>query len=196
MPTRVTNDPDKYTEVHEMTHPTASFRRPGRLPAALLTMLVLLLIAATPSVAAPGDYTQHLCFNPDTGKGVGTPPELTRVGVPTIAFTADCTGQMDNTGAHGMQLFQGANATYSGGQYAALQYDAPAGLTIRGGNLYRTAMPGPTSTHLLISQHGGSAPSDVWGAPWGERLDYYNGPYARAGDYRTPFAAGNAIGIG
>ena len=168
----------------------------------LAGIIIVLACAALPSVAraSDGTYTQILCANPDTGKGVvgsnGTLPDGTTnphnmqwAGV--SAALSRCTGTIG--GGDGVPVTTGAGwTTTEPNKGSALRYRAPGGIAFRGGTIYRYAsMSGRFS--WTVSRSGQW--DHIFGTPRDEICSWGNGCVAR-GTSSAPWVDANRVVLG
>jgi hypothetical protein len=177
------------------THDNDSRRRTASL-AALLALVTMLLPA--PALAADGVYTQILCANPDTGRGLGVPavdglstPASASAWRATITGTACSSGPRAATDAIALGPAASATVPYNG--YAAVHYSVgdPA-LTIDSASYFRAFTSGnhPFEVSTRISQHGGTSASDA-GTPLSD--SFWSGQNQAGGHSDQPFSASNNV---
>ncbi len=185
---------------------TDSRRRLSRSILVLAAVIATLLALTPAALAAGGDYTFIACSNPDTGKanGGGVPSGFTNVhndarwsltasysGCGTAGQPADSPN--DGYDVSGIVLAAGMAGSYGVNTYSALQYQAPANVSLLGGTLWRTLATDSANTYglLAVNQHAGN-PADVYGLPRGDQGDWFVGGMNR-GVPGSPFAS--AVGV-
>lgn len=186
--------------------PISSLRLPRlmRMRAAAVVAVATASMAGalpTSAVAAPGDYTQILCANPDTGLGLGV-DTLEGLSFPATVASWQASVSLANCGTGLMSASQAitlgprTSSTVAYNDFAALHYKVtdPA-LSIRSGQLYRawSVTPDPLSVSTRVVQHGGPDPADATAPTNGFDWFWTNEFDAAEGDATAPFASGNRV---
>ncbi|HEX8084351.1 MAG TPA: hypothetical protein VF529_08675 [Solirubrobacteraceae bacterium] len=165
-----------------------------------LLLLATLCFAAPTARASDGTFTQILCANPDTGRGVvdrngklpdGTtnPHNMQWAGV--SAALSRCADPVDSSS--GVPVTTGAGWTSSSANTgAALRYRAPAELTFAGGVIYRH---GTMSGHFGWTLSRNGKWDHIFGTPADERCTWGDGCYTR-GNPSIPFGTSNRVRVG
>jgi hypothetical protein len=140
--------------------------------------MVVTVLAPGGAQAANGDYTQILCANPDTGKGVdpewtaNQPPPGIQVLSSDNGWSADLVN--DNCGTNALMsptsalvLHNTAAAAYPTGTWAALSYRVTSpNITLEGGDIYRALQTTNAATsNMKIGQHAGDDTADPTSTP-------------------------------
>jgi hypothetical protein len=154
----------------------------------------------SPALAGGGTYTQVLCANPDTGRGVvgengklpdGTTNPANEQWAAVSAVRSRCSGLID--GDDGVPVTTGAGWTSAeANRGSALSYRAPAGLQFAGGVIYRYGvMSGRFS--WTISRNGRW--DHIFGTPSDDSCTWGDGCWSR-GTPASPWSAANRVSIG
>jgi len=179
----------------------------ARLGIVFASGLLALLLYAWPALAVPangnGNYTQILCADPTSGEGLGIggmPEGLSNpASVDTWQITttaAKCpAGPLTPSG--GVPLSVGKGDTYPEGTWSALVYQAPAGVTINGGAIYRAERAeGANNGFMGIDQQGGD-PGTLYALPrnFEDSGDWYAGNVGSRGVFSWPFSPENIVNL-
>ncbi len=158
----------------------------------LLAMVAIGVLPAT-SLAAGGSYSQIVCFNPDTGEGVGVPAEIAHHGgEPFPTLHMDCSGAVStNKGI----VMTAAPSSPASGDAGELAYAAPPGVLIESGLMYRVLEAPDSGDHgLTMAQHGGAS-LNFNGAVIAEVFDWHNGTFVDTGTNNIPWAVENRVSL-
>ncbi|MDQ4126147.1 MAG: hypothetical protein M3134_11210, partial [Actinomycetota bacterium] len=157
-------------------------------------------VPASPALASDGTYTQVLCANPDTGRGVvgengklpdGTsnPHNMQWAGV--SAALSICSGTI--TGSGGVPVTTGGGWSSSeANRGAALRYRAPAEIAFNGGVLYRY---GTMSGRFGWTINRSGRWDHIFGTPADERCTWGDGCFSR-GTSSAPWSDANRVRVG
>ncbi|HEX8082662.1 MAG TPA: carboxypeptidase-like regulatory domain-containing protein [Solirubrobacteraceae bacterium] len=181
--------------LHPASRSTHAHRR---LLLALLTLAMTLVPGA--AHAADGTFTQILCANPDTGRGLGvssvdglTTPSSAPAWRATVSLDACGTGPVTSANAITLGPATSSSVPYNG--YAAIHYAVldPA-LRIERGRYFRSFSSGqyPFEVSTRIVQHGGGDPTEAE-APTNGWDSFWTGRGATAGRSDQPFAHENEV---
>ncbi|MDO8185806.1 hypothetical protein Q5424_01005 [Conexibacter sp. JD483] len=195
---------------HDHNKPGADTRPPKRRSNGFLRRLTggvaVALIAsagAAPSAsAAGGAFTQVLCSDPVTTRGVGggLPVEIeiahnnSRWNLANSISSCPQRYPLSNEGI-GISASAGS---YAVGTYTTIHYAVPAGLELRAGTIYRALWNyAPNNGYLAINQNAGSEPSNIWAEPahLTERGDWFAGNVTRRGVTTSSFPAENRVDL-
>jgi hypothetical protein len=201
------------TKTHTTTTPPRrSTRRSQRTPwllarIAVAACLLMLLIPAASVFALPadggGNYTQILCADPASEEGLGIsgmPEGLTNPA--SIATWQVATSEVNCSSGHmlpgrGVPMAVGQGNTYAQGTWSALLYQAPAGVTINGGSIYRAEKAeGEHNGFMGIIQQGGED-NVLYSLPRNpvDQGDWYVGNVASRGTFAWPFSPENLVNL-
>jgi hypothetical protein len=161
-----------------------------KLAAALSATAILLSLPATSS-AANGTFTQILCFNPDTGQGVGAPTEVRHLGGPPFpGLTTDCAGKAN--GGKGLTLKSGLPEATSNGMAGELEYRAPADVQVVDGEVFRIVRVGWGGQRVTMAQHAGPSLS-FFALPRSELLQWWPSGAHDVGTAIDPWDGSNRL---
>lgn len=162
-----------------------------------------LLVPAT-GTAADGNYTQILCFNPDTGRGVGTPEEvrMTQTRQPYGPLRSSCGGPLEpNKGLWISSGLAGGGIHTNDLETGEMTYEAPADVTLLGGHIYRFWLaPSVSPARQVMTVHGGDS-GIYWGTAIAEQANWYHAiyegayPWASRGNSSVPLSANNRVSL-
>lgn len=196
---RDTSGPTKRTPRHR--------RRDNRLwrtlAGGVATIAAGAVMAAGPSPsawAAGGAFTQVLCSDPATTRGVGG-------GLPTeieishnnsrwnLASSISSCPQRYPLSNEGIGI-SASGGSYAVGTYTTIHYAVPGGLELRAGTIYRAMWNyAPGNGYIAINQNAGTEPSNIWAEPIhpAERGDWFAGNISRRGVTTSSFPAENRV---
>lgn len=155
--------------------------------------------SAAPGARADGNgtYTNWLCFDRDTGKGVGASPQLSSsaAGVP-LTLSQDCGGSA--SGGNGITMVTGLPTHTSDGNRGGITWTAPAGVTAAGLEYWRSLKAPGNQSHFVITENG-TGPDQIYPADLahkGETFYWYgtngtDGNVVDTGNPNDPFGAAN-----
>ena len=153
--------------------------------------LTALLLAPATGVAADGSYTQILCFNPDTGQGVGAPAEVSRLGGPPFPdYTASCSGPI--AANSGMTLSSGEPAATSFRMSGEIEYRTPSSVSLTSGTIFRAFRVHGGGQTLTVAQHAGTS-LDFFSNPRGELFQWWPSGLSSVGTTQDPWAQANRL---
>lgn len=172
---------------------------------AIAFALTACLLTPAAGMAADGSYTQILCFNPDTGQGVGTPGEvrMTQTRQPYGPLRSSCVGALEPSKGVWMSTgLAGGGGTHTNDfDTGELTYEAPTGITLSGGHIYRFWLaPSVSPARQVMTVHGGES-GIYWGTPIAEQADWYHAvflgayPWASRGNASVPLSPSNRVNL-
>jgi hypothetical protein len=138
--------------------------------ATVLLMCVTAFLALAPATASAGTYTQYLCFDPNTGRGLGVPPEMSwGTNGWWGASGTDCTGPLSS--AKGLNLTDHNHGHLANsGEHGWIRDIAPSSVTLSGAHVWRATSWGTGwAGDWAGSQHGGGDPTAIFASPSSRR---------------------------
>lgn len=162
-----------------------------KLIAAIFAIALLAALAPATSSAANGSYTQVLCFNPDTGQGVGAPEEIRRLGgAPFPNLAVDCTGTVHTEG--GITLQSGLPTTTTQRMAGEIEYKVPSGVDLVSGQVYRIVRVAGGGQKITLAQHAGPS-LDFFALPRGELNQWWPDGLHDLGSSTAVWDTGNRL---
>lgn len=158
---------------------------------AIAFALTACLLAPTTGTAADGNYTQILCFNPDTGQGVGTPGEVTRLGGPPFPdYYAHCAGTV--AANSGMTLSSGEPAATSFRMSGEIEYRTPSSVSLLSGTIFRIFRASGSGHTVTMAQHAGAS-LDFFATPRSELFQWWPSGLSNVGTALDPWSQANRV---
>jgi hypothetical protein len=164
-------------------------------------------LAASPALALTadgnGNYTQILCANPSSEEGLGISGMPEGLSNPASIDTWQVsTSEVNCASGHmtpnrGVPMTVGQSNTYAQGTWSALLYEAPANVTINGGEIYRAERAeGANDGFMGINQQGGEY-NVLYSLPRNslDQGDWFSGNVASRGTFSWPFSPENIVNL-
>jgi hypothetical protein len=162
-----------------------------KLVTAFAAIATLALLVPATGSAADGTYTQVLCFNPDTGKGVGAPEEVRHLGgAPFSHLDVDCVGNAD--AESGLTLRSGLPVATNVGMAGEMEYTAPDNVALVSGQVYRIFRVTGGDQRVTLSQHAGAS-LDYFGQPRSELFQWWPNGLHDFGSSAAIWDTGNRV---
>lgn len=158
---------------------------------AIAFALTACLLTPAAGRAADGSYTQILCFNPDTGQGVGSPGEVVRLGGPPFPdYHAQCSGTV--TANSGMTLSSGEPAATSFRTAGEIEYRAPTSVSLVSGTIFRIFRASGAGHTVTMSQHAGPS-LDYFATPRSDLFQWWPSGLSNVGSSSDPWSPTNRL---